>query len=88
MEKVNDTIIDITASSEQKMVTIKRFLEDRKTSALMAVVKFKGSRKPRDGENQPKPKLDPLGQRAVSLPMSPKHSCTKSHFCKHEWGLL
>ena len=70
MEKVNDTIIDVTASSEKKVVTIKRFLEERKTLALMGVNTFKGSGKPRDGENQPKPKLDPMGQRNASLPMS------------------
>ena len=84
MEKVNDTIVDVTTSPEQKMVTIKRFLEDRKTLALMGVNTFKGSGKPRDCENQPKPKLNPLCHRNLSFPMSPKHLCTKSHLCKPE----
>ena len=82
MEKVKDTIINITASPEQKIVMIKRFLEDRKTLAPMGVNTFEGFGKPRDGENQPKPKLDQLGHRN----MSPKHFCTKSHLCKPEWG--
>ena len=63
MEKVNDTIVDVATSPEQKMLIIKRFLEDRKTSALMGVDTSKGSGKPKDGENQSKPKLDPLGHR-------------------------
>ena len=88
MEKVNDTIVDVTASPEQKMLTIKRFLKDRKTSALMGVNTSKGSGKPKDGENQSKPKFDPLGHRNSSFPVSPKHLCTKSHLCKPDWGLL
>ena len=88
MEKVNDTIVDVTASTEQKMLTIKRFLKDRKTSALMGVDTSKGSRKPKDDENQPKPKLDPLSHRNLSFPMSPKHLCTKSYLCKPDWGSL
>ena len=88
MEKVNDTIIDVTATSKQKMVTIKKFLE-QKTSALMAVDSLKGFEKPRpDGDDQTEPKLDPLGQRAATLPVSAKHSCIKSHFCEPSWGLL
>ena len=63
MEKVNDTIIDVTASPEQKMLMIKRFLEDTKTSALMGVNTSKGSGKPKDSENQSKPKFNPLGHR-------------------------
>ena len=55
----------------------------------MAVDSLKGSGKPRsEGNDQTKPKLDPLGQRAVTLPVSAKHSCIKSHFCKPDWGLL
>ena len=55
----------------------------------MAVNTLKGSGKPRsEGDDQTKPKLDPLGQKAASLPVSAKHSCIKSHFCKQNWGLL
>ena len=55
----------------------------------MAMDLLKGFEKPKlDGDNQSEPKLDPLGQRAAALPVSPKHSCTKSHFCKLSWGLL
>ena len=71
------------------MTTIKKFLEQKKPSALMGIDSLKGFKKPRpDGDNQSEPKLDLWGQRAVALPVSPKHSCTKSHFCKPSWGLL
>ena len=79
MEKVNDTIADVTATAEQKITLIKKFLE-QKTSALMAVDMLKGSGKLRsEGDDQTKPKLDPLGHKAASLLVSTKHSFIKSH---------
>ena len=80
IEKVNDTIADVTASAEQKMKSIKAFLEQKKTSALMVVDSLKGSRKFKpDGGDQTRTEWDPLGQRAAALLVSVKHSCIKSH---------
>ena len=41
MEKVKNTINDVTATAEQKITRIKKFLE-QKTSALMAIDSLKG----------------------------------------------
>ena len=45
IEKVNDTVTDVTASAEQKIKSIKEFLEKKKVSALMGVSNLKGSEK-------------------------------------------
>ena len=45
IEKVNDTISDVSASSQDKMESIKTFLERKKTSALMGVESLNKSNK-------------------------------------------
>ena len=56
---VNNTIFGVTATAEQKMTTIKKFLKQKKTSALMAINSLKVFEKPRlDCDDQSEPKLD------------------------------
>ena len=43
IDKVNDTVTDVTASAEQKMKKIREFLEKKKIFALMGVSNLKGS---------------------------------------------
>ena len=95
IEKVNDTISDVSASSEQKMSKIKEFLEKKKTSALMGVDSLKNHKNQRTQPQQDssKPAIrDPLGLRsqsaAISSSVNINHSCVKSRSCKQDWGLL
>jgi hypothetical protein len=92
---VNDTISDVSATSEQKMSSIKSFLERKKTSALMGVESLKGHKTLRFQPPHPtvkEPMRDPLGLRSqatsVSLSVNVNYSCTKSKICKQEWSLL
>ena len=64
IEKVNDTISDVSATSQQKMASIKTFLERKKTSALMGVETLKTQKSSRIQSPQEtiKPAFrDPLG---------------------------
>ena len=95
IEKVNDTISDVSASSEEKMSSIKSFLERKKTSALMGVESLKTNKNPRFQTPQETGKSgvrDPLGIRtqatAVSSTVHINHSCIKSRTCNQNWGLL
>ena len=95
IEKVNDTISDVSATSEQKMNKIKEFLEKKKTSALMGVESLKLSKfaKYQPQQDYSKPTVrDPLGIRtqatSVSSSVHINHSCLKSKICKQDWGLL
>ena len=96
IEKVNDTVSDVSASSEQKMNKIKEFLEKKKTSALMGVDSLKTHKtqqriQPQQDSSKPAMR-DPLGLRsqsaAISSSVSISHSCIKSRSCKQDWGLL
>ena len=88
IEKVNDTVSDVSASSQQKMSSIKAFLERKKTSALMGVESLKTNKNPRFQTPQEAGKTgvrDPLGIRtqatAVSSTVHISHSCIKSRTC-------
>ena len=95
IEKVNDTISDVSASSQSKMASIKSFLERKKTSALMGVESLKSNKslKTQSTSDSGKPVVrDPLGLRSsgatVSSSVSISHSCIKSRSCNQDWGLL
>ena len=104
IEKVNDTISDVSATSEQKMTKIKQFLEKKKTSALMGVESLKSvpvrvAKTQRSdlefGRLGIPPRdtsfRDPLGARSLTSPVasvSVSHSCLRNPSCKQDWGLL
>ena len=87
IDKVNDTVTDVTTSAEQKMKKIGEFLEKKKIFALMGVSDLKGSEEINESGDDDSAKavwgpletryhcLGPKEQRTTTPSASVSHSC-------------